>query len=225
MRTHAQKPTPIARLLALALTALIPGATAIADELVMPYSCQMVGGRPLLIGASPQTFRITGQHDQRKITICSPADPNRCRAWNVHSFNVNCGGTEVSWPTLIAGSPPARDGRARLENGRFQLSMPPAWNLPASDPCARQMDAPSQHSDPQLERYCADRPDLTQPSSVEMPAGFAPTLGLDIKFNTGNSPVAAAPSAPNSTRPDSSLTARCSPSVPVKFNAVAAVLR
>lgn len=210
MRTHALKPTPIALLLTLTLALPMLSTTARAAELVMPYSCQMVGGRPLLVAASPQTYRINGPHEQRKITLCSPADPNRCRAWNVHSFTTTCGGAEVSWPALIAGSPQARDGRARFDTGRFQLSMPPAWNLPASDPCARQMDAPGQ-SDPQLERYCADRSDLTQPSSVEMPSGFAPTLGLDVKFHAGSSPVAsqgAPPPSYNTAAPSPGLTAQ-----------------
>ncbi len=209
MRTHARNPIQIALLLAFALAVPVLSTTVRADDLVMPYSCQMVGGRPLLVSSSPQTYRITGPREQRKITLCSQADPARCRAWNVHSFTMSCGGAEVPWPAVIAGSPPARDGRARLENGRFQLSMPPAWNLPASDPCARQMDAPSQQSDPELERYCADRPDLTQQAAVEMPTGFAPTLGLDVKFNTGNGTVASAPlSTPPPTRRDTALTAQ-----------------
>ncbi|MEQ1697394.1 MAG: LPXTG cell wall anchor domain-containing protein [Hyphomicrobiaceae bacterium] len=203
MRTHASKPTPIALLLAVTLALPMLSATARADELVMPYSCQMVSGRPLLVASSPQTYRINGHRETRQVTLCSPADPTRCRAWNVHSFTTACGGAEVPWPAIVAGSPPARDGRARLDNGRFLLSMPAAWNLPASDPCA-QMD----QKDPELDRYCSSRRDLSQSSSVEMPAGFAPTLGLDVKFHTGNSPAAYPSPAASASRPEPGLTAK-----------------
>lgn len=184
MRTKVSNKTALFCVLAF-VSAAVPHAAA-ADELVMPYSCRMSGGRPTLIPGQQQGLPISGPREQRRVTICSPADPNRCRAWTVHRFNVLCDGVEVPWPALVAGSPQAHGGReAWLANGRLRTAMPPAWNLPAQDPCAQLMDDPRGGNDPNLARYCSSRGDTGGQAFVEMPAGFAPLFGIDAAFVQG----------------------------------------
>lgn len=182
-----------------ALAAVIAPALAHAEDIVLPYTCQMQGGRPSLIPSAPHPHRIVGNREDRRVTACSPADPGRCRAWTAYRFDMLCSGVEVPWTAVVANSPPARGGAAWIENGRFHLSMPPAWALPAQNPCSRLID----DRDPGLERYCASQPPPSQPSFAEMPAGFAPMFGLNGSFVPGNSPGEPAATAYNTPRPQS----------------------
>ena len=75
------------------------------------------------------------------------------------------------------------------------------------DPCARQPGFDDRFGFGRMRRYCADRRAMAPPPIVEMPAGFAPLLGIDGIFvkssgpSTGPTPplpppVASAPPAP-----------------------------
>ena len=198
-RMWRQSAIPIyaARTVLLMLFAASAPALARAEDIVLPYTCQMSAGRPSLIPSQPQAHRIAGQREERRVTVCSPADPGRCRAWTAHRFDMLCGGVAVPWAEVVANAPPARGGAAWIENGRFRLAMPPAWALPTQNPCSRLID----DRDPGLARYCANQPMPTQPSYAEMPAGFAPMFGLNGTFTASN--AASADGARNPTRPQS----------------------
>jgi hypothetical protein len=174
-----------------AAVAVISIATAaVADELlVMPYGCAVVGGRPVLTPSEDQGHRIIGARETRPFAACSPVNPDVCRKWTVHRFDIDCGGARVPWTEIVAGA--QRDGRVWLETGRVRLRMPPYWSLAPDDPCAR-LTGDDRWRDDRLARYCADRRTLSPPSFVEMPVGFAPTLGIDAVF------VAATPAGPSS---------------------------
>jgi hypothetical protein len=163
-------------LLATSLLALGPSPAFCDDLLVMPYACAIVGGRALLTPAQNQGHRIIGAHEQRSFRACSTMDPTLCRQWTIHRFDLDCDGTPLPWATVVAN---ARPNRAWLENGRLHVRMPPNWDLAADDPCASGQRWRYGH----LQRYCADRRALTPPA-VEMPAGFAPLLGIDAIFVT-----------------------------------------
>lgn len=195
MRTRPAIPNQTARIILAALIAAIAPSLAHAEDIVLPYTCQMSGGRPSLIPSQPHPHRIAGQREERRVTICSPADPGRCRAWTAHRFDMLCSGVEVPWAAVVANSPPARGGAAWIENGRFRLSMPPAWALPTENPCSRLID----DRDPGLARYCANQPLPTERAYAEMPPGFAPMFGLNGTFTTGT--LGPAEIASNATRP------------------------
>jgi hypothetical protein len=191
-----------AGVLALAALLLPVGAGARADELlVMPYSCSMAGGQPVLSPGPEQSHRIIGQRHQRKHTACSPANPDMCRHWIVHRFDLDCDGSPVSWVSVVAAS---NEGsrRAWLLDGRLVLRMGPRWSLTADDPCAREGDPDGRR----MRRQCADRLALAPPPVVEMPFGYAPMFGIDGIFVTAapgasaarqpQPPVAAAPPPP-----------------------------
>ena len=163
-------------LLATSLLVLGPSPAFCDDLLVMPYACAIVGGRALLTPAQNQGHRIIGAHEQRSFRACSTADPTLCRQWTIHRFDLDCDGTPLPWATVVAN---ARPNRAWLENGRLHVRMPPNWDLAGDDPCASGQRWRYGH----LQRYCADRRALTPPA-VEMPAGFAPLLGIDAIFVT-----------------------------------------
>ena len=179
---------------ALALAALLLPVAAQADELlVMPYSCTMVGGQPLLTRGPEQGHRVLGQRDQRRFSACSPVNPELCRQWTVHRFDLHCDGARVPWVSVVAATNEG-NRRAWLLDGRLVLRMGPQWSLPPGDPCAQQpSDRRFEHR--RLRRYCADRLAAAPPPVVEMPFGYAPMLGVDGIF------VKAAPSVAGGPQP------------------------
>jgi hypothetical protein len=186
----------------LALAALLLPAGAHANEmLVMPYACSMVAGQPLLTPAPEQGHRVVGPRDQRKFSACSPANPDLCRQWTVHRFDIDCDGTRVPWVAVVAAS---NEGsrRAWLLDGRLVLRMGPRWSLPADDPCAQESGPVQRNEARRMRRYCADRLALAPPPVVELPFGYAPMLGIDGIFVKGTPPaVGGAPLPPVAAAP------------------------
>jgi hypothetical protein len=188
----------IAGSLALAAT---PAASD--DLLLMPYSCALIGGEPMLTRAGDEAHRIIGAREQQTFTTCSPADPSRCRQFTLHRFDLECGGMRVPWVAVAVAAARLRNARAWTANGRFHLQMPPRWGMAADDPCARGWDYGPRGWDyddrgrfDRLARYCADRRMLAPPAVVEMPAGFAPMFGIGV-FVAGTPGVSSPPSAAN----------------------------
>jgi hypothetical protein len=183
------------------LSLVAPAAHA-DDLLVMPYACTMVGGRPLLTRAPEQSYRIIGRREQRTHTACSPANPDMCRNWTVHRFDLECEGARVPWVSVVASVAEETTRRAWIEDGRLLLRMPPSWSFERDDPCARPQGFDYRFGFGRMRRYCADRRAMAPPPVVEMPFGFAPMLGIDGIFvkssgsNTGPSPGPVAPSPP-----------------------------
>ncbi len=186
----------------LALAALLLPVAAHANELlVMPYSCTMVGGQPLLTPSPEQGHRVIGQRDQRRFSACSPVNPDMCRQWTVHRFDLDCDGARVPWVSVVAAT---NEGsrRAWLLDGRLVLRMGPQWSLPPDDPCAQEPGADRRLEYRRMRRYCTDRLAVAPPPVAEMPFGYAPMLGIDGIFvksapNVAGGPPGARPPAPN----------------------------
>jgi hypothetical protein len=182
-----------------AASVLLAAPAAHADELlVMPYACTMVGGRPLLTRAPEQSYRVIGRREQRTHTACSPANPEMCRNWTVHRFDLECDGARVPWVSVVASVAEETTRRAWIEDGRLLLRMQPSWNFQADDPCARPRGFDDRFGFGRMRRYCADRRAMAPPPIVEMPFGFAPMLGIDGIFvqSSGPSTGPAMPSPP-----------------------------
>lgn len=184
--------------LLLATFPLLAVPAAHADELlVMPYACTMVGGRPLLTRAPEQSYRVIGRREQRTHTACSPANPEMCRNWTVHRFDLECEGARVPWVSVVASIAEETTRRAWIEDGRLLLRMQPSWSFQADDPCARPRGFDDRFGFGRMRRYCADRRAMAPPPVVEMPFGFAPMLGIDgIFVQSGPSTGPAMPSPP-----------------------------
>ncbi len=160
-----------------------------ADELlVMPYSCKVVGGRPMLRPSEDQGHPVIGRREQQEFRACSPADPRQCRRWTVHRFDLDCGGVRVPWVEVAAAAGAGRDdGEAFVADGHFELEMPARWSLPPHAPCARGGDIEG----PGFRRFCAERLARVPRVTVAMPRGFAPMLGVDGIFVKDHAPPGA----------------------------------
>ena len=88
------------------LTGLLPGLAAAEEALVMPFSCRVTAGQVLLAPAAPQTYRIYGRAEHKRLNTCSPYDPRKCHNWSVHRFDLDCGGVRTSWQSVVAALTP-----------------------------------------------------------------------------------------------------------------------
>jgi hypothetical protein len=186
-----------------AATTLLCTTVAAGELLVLPYSCRVVGGEPVLTPSPDQGYRVIGRREERDFTECSPANPDMCRRWKLYRFDVDCGGQRVPWVSLSAAADTRSGGRSWVEDGRMHLEMPPSWSLRPDDPCTREARYGWRAGG--VGRYCAERRDMER-ADVEMPAGFAPMLELDAIFVADKEPapapqMAAAPVIPERAVP------------------------
>jgi hypothetical protein len=176
------------------------GTACRADELLMmPFSCSVAGGQPVLTPSRDEAYRILGPHEQRTFTACSPVNPDMCRQWTVHRFDLDCGGVRVPWASVATAADGFGNRRAWVEDGRVRIRMAPWWNAAPGDPCARDPIYGDRWQSGRFARYCADRRAMMAPPVVDMPFGFSPMLGTQGVFvaATGQRPGGAPPPGPS----------------------------
>lgn len=80
------------------------GKTASAGEAVrLPISCSYVANKVVLVSSpSDQLHVIVGDREHKTVRACAPGSSGKCRNWEVHRFDLLCGGRPVSW-RLVAG--------------------------------------------------------------------------------------------------------------------------
>src|SRR5438105_7283054 len=96
-----------------AALAVIGTACRADDLLMMPFSCRVAGGQPVLTPSADEAYRILGKREQRTFTACSPVSPDVCRQWTLHRFDVDwaesaCPGPP--WPRLLMAQGTAAPG-------------------------------------------------------------------------------------------------------------------
>jgi len=179
-------------LAALGACAVLAGPAAWADDLlVMPYACSVRNGQPILRRVrEDEGHRILGRREQRTVTACSPVNPDMCRRWTAYRFDLDCDGARVPWISVVAEA--ARYDGVWIEGGRLRLDMGPRWSLSPDDPCARTPAFDNPWRSRAFRRFCAERREMIGSSTVDMPPGFAPMLGIDAIFVAGGAPSVAA---------------------------------
>jgi hypothetical protein len=172
------------RMLTLALMFLSlagPGALpAAADEqIVLPYDCNVVGGRVQVRPSGDQAYRIYGGRRQEQYRACSEQNPDRCRTFIVHNFKMACGRDRVEWPEVYAAIARITDGRAFFNNdGALYYRMGPR-------------EPRDSYPFPEPRRAAG---------IVEMPAGYAPMAGIDAIFTPLDPRVAELEDGPSGPR-------------------------
>ena len=178
MRNRYRRPRfAIALLTALAGTASFAYAE---DVVVMPFRCAVVEGRPVLTPADETGHRVLGKLEKQKVKTCSTVDPKRCRQWATFKFDVDCGGTRVPWMQVFANASEHTRRRVWERNGRLRVQNTPQRSKRIDDMCARRMGANQEWWS--VNEICDEVSPLNAPTATDMPAGFAPMVGLDAVF-------------------------------------------
>jgi len=161
----------------------LAGTAARADELfVMPFSCKMSGGQPVLTPSADQKgHAVIGQREERTFRACSPSNPQLCHRWSLHRFDLDCDGKRVPWVEVAAAVEAGRGEGVYLSGDGIEIEMPPQWSLPAGAPCARYREGDGRYH-AGFARFCKKRLARTERMSVAMPPGFAPMFGIDGIF-------------------------------------------
>jgi len=198
-----------------AFVILSAAATASAGELfVMPYSCAVVGGRPVLTPSDDHGYSVVGRREQREYSACSPMNPGLCKRWKLYRFDLDCNGTRVPWVSIAAAAGADRNGHSWLDHGRLHIEMPSRWGMAPDDPCAQPFSDENWWRPRGFSRLCADRQAEARGGPIiEMPDGYAPMMGLDGIFVAEAAPKAN-PSLPASTAHNSSPVKTTRPAPP-----------
>jgi hypothetical protein len=80
-------------------------SAAKADDLVMPYGCEMDHGAPRLFAARPTAYHIIGAREDRPFSACASPSADACETMMIHKFAIECGGQKVAWATVAASAP------------------------------------------------------------------------------------------------------------------------
>jgi hypothetical protein len=171
--------------LGIAMSIFPTSATLAEERLVMPYACQASGGRVDLIPGPSQSYRIFGAPEHQVFTACSPIRPDLCRNWMVHRFALDCGGVRVSWLSVVDALTKWGPNRAWVSDGRLHVRMVPWWNGGPAGPCYTRRPfgyGPWAYGRPASGWPCARTLLNNQQPVVDMPAGFAPVLGIYARF-------------------------------------------
>jgi len=146
-----------------------------SERLVMSYECRATPRELVLIPSEPREYPILGRREEILHTACSPVDENRCRTWRLHRFDIDCGGERVPWLDVAGASAHQKRYPAKVRNGRMIIGLGSAWARPSDGPGRYGYRGPMANGGP-------FRPGPGPERAVELPPGFAPTLGIDARF-------------------------------------------
>lgn len=166
-----------------------------AEEVVMPYRCDLRGGAVHLVPSERRSYQIFGRREHQAFRACSRSDRGSCKTYLLHRFDMDCGGARVAWVDVIEAALDLQGGgqEAWVEGGRVLIDVGQVLGSTAAP--RRDGDEPyPERSSPSRDRWGAraggysSEPygdDYTADDIVELPAGYAPTLGIGAAFVDG----------------------------------------
>jgi hypothetical protein len=174
--------------------ALLAGEAHAADHVNMPFDCRSDGDGVQLTPAPERSYAIIGHREREVFTACSPEEPDRCRNWFVHRFDFDCGGARVSWMDAAEAAARYADWDAWVEGTRFRMRMSRDWGVARSRP-----DFPRRRWRDRFEAREFGEDERFERRSgryIDLPAGFAPAVGVPLSFSRGDGEVAQADDRP-----------------------------
>jgi hypothetical protein len=102
-----------------------------AEQLVMPFACEVERGRVVLRPSPPRSYPIVGDRAEQGVTSCRTLAGD-CRAVLAHRFWVSCGGARVPWIEIAAKARGPKLRSAWMDDGRMNvvLARPPGSPAP-----------------------------------------------------------------------------------------------
>jgi hypothetical protein len=154
-------------------------AQASPEQVILPVRCQVAQGRVVLMPRPDQAHAILGPYKSHSHTTCAPGQPDRCRTWTIHKFDLACGHARIPWLSVVAAANDRR-GTVAVENGRLLLALGPGLRALIRTPEA---------------------------GWLAFPPGYAPAIGLTARFpgqpaTPAPTVVADRPGRPEPVRPD-----------------------
>jgi len=147
--------------------AVVASANA-AEQIIVPFTCEIGGGDIYARPSQPQSYSIIGEREAAPFTACASDGSERCRTMMLHRFDIDCDGQRVGWPEFYTAISDATSGRAFVEGDRLLVRVRPQRTRRA---------ARSRFEPPRSRRSFV----------VEMPDGFAPLRGTVARFKGGRS--------------------------------------
>jgi hypothetical protein len=96
------------RLFSISVCIVVAAGTAAtsawADDLVMPYACEMDHGAPRLVASEANVYHIFGPREEVAFSACGPSPAGTCETMMVHKFNIDCGGQRVAWAKVASAA-------------------------------------------------------------------------------------------------------------------------
>lgn len=165
------------------LLGLAVGRQAFAEEVVIPYDCGVRLGEVRLVRSEPRSYRILGARDRQIYSACDPQDPGQCKNYQVHRFEMDCGGTRVPWLKIAEAAARLDGERVSIKRNQMLLEM-------TAPEGGRAEPYPDGRWDPDR-RNSGDPYGIADGEAVvSFPPGFAPALGVKPIF-TGRDPALA----------------------------------
>src|SRR5262249_59220065 len=103
-------------------------ASAAPAQLVMPFACHQEGGEVRLAPALLRTYALYGAPEARAFSACSPNNPEMCRTWALHRFDIDCGGARVSRLSVVGALTDWLPNRIWGSEGRLDPRLGPLWH-------------------------------------------------------------------------------------------------
>ncbi len=92
-----------------------------AEAVRLPMYCSYIANKVVLVPSLKEEVHvIVGDRDHKTIRVCAPGLLSKCRNWEVHRFDVLCGGRQVSWRQVagqllnLASASPKKEGLFRV---------------------------------------------------------------------------------------------------------------
>jgi hypothetical protein len=78
--------------------------SANADDLIIPYACEIDRGVPHLTSSRATVYQIIGPREDLPFSACAPSPSGKCETMMVHKFTIECGGQRVAWARVAASA-------------------------------------------------------------------------------------------------------------------------
>ncbi|MGZ5851476.1 MAG: hypothetical protein ACXWJH_02750 [Hyphomicrobium sp.] len=196
------------------------------ERLVMPFDCDLDGGRIRLSPTASKSYPIIGTRDQEAITTCRPPLASGCRTLMVHRFVISCGGVGVAWMRVVAAIGHTGASRAWVDDGRLNIVLPARSAQGPGEGC---YDGPPGRGRDRLERRVVFMQDclpwrrrLADVDHVVLPEGFAPIgefgarlqlVSADVAYSVDEARLDAGEDTALATGPGETLLAKADPQV------------
>ena len=115
-----------------AILGICSGATitVAAEQLVMPFACEIERGRVALRPSAPRSYPILGERTEQGVTSCRTLAGD-CRAVVAQRFWVACGGARVPWVEIAAKARGPGLRSVWMDDGRMNVVLPRPPGSPA----------------------------------------------------------------------------------------------